>query len=429
MTEPELGMSEKELKRYGVLERLKAGGVNQEGAAKELGLSVRQVRRLLRRLEAEGPAGLRSVRRGRMPNNRISEARRQEVIALIRAHYTDFGPTLAAEMLATQHGVTLSVETIRTLMRHAGLWKARRRTVRFHPPRMRRPRRGELIQIDGSPHDWFEGRAPRCTLLVFVDDATSGIQAARFVAAETTLAYLELVGDYLTRHGIPQAFYSDKHSIFRVNNGEKPSSTQTQFHRAMDELGIECICAHSPQAKGRVERANGILQDRLVKLMRVAGLSSWEEGNAFLPHFLEEYNARFARTPHEPEDAHVPLDSRTHLRSILCLKETRKLSRQLTCQYHQQWLHIFAPKGQERRLVGASVEVCTHLDDSIDVLHQGRPLSYEFLNTRPQPPVVDAKGVQAMSARHRKPAAHHPWRNPALYAASQHASDQNSASP
>jgi len=280
MAQKEIGLSERELERLGVLERLRTGGLSQADAALALGLSTRQVRRLLRRLERTGLEGLRSLRRGRKPNNWIDAARREAAVALLRAHYPDFGPTLACQMLAERHGLVFSVETTRTLMREAGLWRAKRRSVRFHPPRARRPRLGELVQIDGSPHDWFEGRAPRCTLLVFVDDATSRIQAARFVAAETTAAYLELVGEYIGRHGLPQALYSDRHSIFRVNASESAKSSLTQFGRALAELGIEGICANSPQAKGRVERANGVLQDRLVKLMRLAGVASWEAGNA-----------------------------------------------------------------------------------------------------------------------------------------------------
>jgi len=186
MAQREIGLNERELKRHGVLERLRAGAVSQVEAARELGLSARQVRRLQRRLEAVGPAGLRSARRGKKPNNWIDEERREAAAALIRERYGDFGPTLAREMLLERHGLAFSVETTRTLMREAGLWRAKRRSVHFHPPRARRPRLGELVQIDGSPHDWFEGRAPRCTLLVFVDDATSRIQAARFVAAETS---------------------------------------------------------------------------------------------------------------------------------------------------------------------------------------------------------------------------------------------------
>ena len=409
MSQTEIGLSERELRRHAVLERLRAGSMSQAEAAQELGLSVRQVRRLQRQLEEQGASGLRSRRRGKKPNNWIDQSRRDEAAGLIARHYRDFGPTLAAEMLTQRHGLVFSVETVRTLMRQAGLWRAKRRTLRFHPPRPRRPRYGELVQIDGSPHDWFEGRAPRCTLLVFVDDATSRIQAARFVESETTVAYLDLIGRYIDLHGLPQTFYSDRHSIFRVNAADSATASLTQFGRALTELGIEGICANSPQAKGRVERANGVLQDRLVKLMRLQGVDSWEAGNAFLPGFLADYNARFARPPEEPEDAHAPGALPGRLRAILCIKNQRKLSRQLTCQYQQQWLRILAPSGWERRLIGAQVEIRAHLDGAIEVLHLNRPLDYELLEQRPQAPVADAKIVQARKAP-AKPRPDHPWR-------------------
>ena len=250
MERKEIGLSERELVRHAVLERLRVGGLSEGDAARELGLSTRQVRRLLRRLESAGPAGLRSARRGRKPNNWIDAGRREVTVALLGERYRDFGPTLACQMLAERHGQVFSVETTRTLMREAELWRSKHRSVCFHPPWARRPRLGELVQIDGSPHDGFEGRAPRCTLLVFVDDATSRIQAARFVAAETTTAYLDLVGEYIGQHGLPQAFYSDRHSIFRVNAAESAKSLLTRFGRGLAELGIEGICATSPQAKG-----------------------------------------------------------------------------------------------------------------------------------------------------------------------------------
>jgi transposase len=430
MVQKEIGLSEGELVRYRVLERLRAGGLSQGDAARELGLSTRQVRRLLRRLESAGAAGLRSARRGRKPNNWIDAGRREAAEALLRERYRDFGLTLGCQMLAERDGQVFSVETTRTLMREAGLWRAKRRAVRFHPPRARRARLGELVQIDGSPHDWFEGRAPRCTLLVFVDDATSRIQAARFVAAETSVAYLNLVGEYIGRHGLPHAFYSDRHSIFRVNAAESAKSSLTQFGRALAELGIEGICANSPQAKGRVERANGVLQDRLVKLMRLAGIASWEAGNAFLPDFLADYNGRFAQPPGEPEDAHAPNCPPERLYDILCLKETRKLSRQLTCQYHQQWLRILPPKDWERRLIGAAVEIHAHLNGILTICHNGQVLAHELLAARPQAPVVDAKVVQARPAP-AKPSAQHPWRKPfsQTAAAARVMAERNSARP
>jgi transposase len=414
MDAAEIALSRQELSRLSVLERVQAGDLTQAQAAAALGLTTRQVRRLLGRLAAGGPAALRSARRGRKPNNWIVEARRLQVVELIRTLYPDFRPTLATEMLAQRHDLVISVETVRTIMREAGLWKSKRRTVRFHPPRQRRPRLGELIQIDGSPHDWFEGRAPRCTLLVFIDDATSRIQAARFVATETTFAYLELVGDYIRRHGIPQAFYSDRNSIFRASYHDAEQTKLTQFARALSELGIEGICANSPQAKGRVERANGVLQDRLVKMMRLSDIRSWEQGNAFLPAFLADHNRRFAQAPAEPEDAHAPLQEPQCLHAVLCWKETRKLSPQLTCQFRQNWLRITPLPHQERRMIGTRVELREYQDGGLEAWMGATQLEFDRLAVKPQTPIVESKAVR--DHRPRKSTAHippksHPWRS------------------
>ena len=220
-----------------------------------------------------GAAGLISKRRGRPSNNRLPEKTINKARQLLRSRYHDFGPTLAAEKLAIE-GVSLSVETVRQLLIREGLWKAKRvRRAVIHQLRERRARLGELVQIDGSPHDWFEGRAPKCTLLVFVDDATSRLMYLQFVEAETTFNYFAAVRSYLTEFGKPLAFYSDKFGVFRVNIPNALSGTGlTQFGRALKELDIELICAHSPQAKGRVERANQTLQDRLTKELRLRGL-------------------------------------------------------------------------------------------------------------------------------------------------------------
>ncbi len=277
-------MSHKELHRLQII---------QEQAAARIGISIRQVKRLVQRYRNEGPSGLVSHRRGKRPNNSFSTEFRATVISLLKGRYADFGPTFACEKLREIHGLSLSVETLRKWMIEEGLWRERRRKIaRIYQRRMRRPSYGELIQIDGSPHDWFENRGPRCTLIVFIDDATSALMALRFVPAETTRAYMETLRGYLNDHGVPLALYSDRHSIFRVNNPEREGEL-TQFTRAIKTLGIEPIHANSPQAKGRVERANQTLQDRLVKEMRLQNISDIETANAWLPTFIEAYNNRF----------------------------------------------------------------------------------------------------------------------------------------
>ena len=413
-------MSRKEIDRVGLLQQVGARQLTQAEAAKRLGLSVRQVKRLLRRYRERGAAGLVSGHRGRRPNNALAASLRTAVVALLRERYADFGPTLACEKLVEQHGYTVSVETLRQWMIAEGLWRPRqRRQARLQQRRPRRACVGELIQIDGSPHDWFEGRGPRCTLIVFIDDATGRLQALRFVPAETTQAYLETLGGYLREHGRPVAFYSDRHSIFRVNHpaGE---GARTQFSRALETLDIAAIHAHTPQAKGRVERANRTLQDRLVKELRLRGLSDLEAANAFLPRFRADYNRRFAVAPRSPLDAHRPvLHSPEEQARILCLHHHRVLSKHLTFQFQHREYQLHG-QGRGYRLRGATVTVCEALDGSVTLLHQGRALAYRILAEGAPPiPVDDGKSVhqtvdQALDQQARrptyKPPPDHPWR-------------------
>ena len=245
-----------------------------------------------------------SGHQGRRSNNAIAPAVKAAALELIRTRYVDFGPTLAHEKLVELHGFGVSVETVRQWMIEAGLWRVKpRRVVRVHQRRPRRACLGELVQADGSDHAWFEARGPRCTLIVYVDDATSRLLALRFVPSESTQAYMQTLREYLHEHGRPVALYTDKHGIFRVNHAERNGGL-TQFTRALRTLDIEPIHAHSPQAKGRVERANGTLQDRLVKELRLRGIGDIHTANAFLPRFMADYNARFAIEPASALDAH-----------------------------------------------------------------------------------------------------------------------------
>ncbi|MCY4131695.1 MAG: ISNCY family transposase [Nitrospira sp.] len=260
-----LTMSQQELDRLHVIQRTAETRGGQAAAARQLGVSVRQVKRLVRRYRQEGAQGLGSHRRGHPSPRGIAPERRAHILAVVRRYYADFGPTLACEKLQEGHGVVVSRETLRQWLIAAGLWQPkRRRAPRLHPRRPRRPCVGELLQIDGSPHDWFEGRAPACTLLVFIDDATSRLMALRFVPAETTQASMETLQSYLAEYGRPVAIYSDQHSIFRVNHADREGE-RPQFSRALETLDLAPIHAHPPQANGRVERAHQTLQDRLVK--------------------------------------------------------------------------------------------------------------------------------------------------------------------
>ncbi len=300
-----VSMSTQEFTRLQVLLDVQSGRLRVEDATQLIGLGRRQVFRLLKDIRVSGPAGLISKRRGRPSNRRLPPEYRELAMALVRERYADFGPTLAAEKLTELHGFGISRETLQYWMIEDGLWVDRRhRLPSVHQPRNRRECVGELVQIDGSDHAWFEDRRPRSTLIAFVDDATSRLMALRFVGDEITFDYFRITRTYLERWGKPVAFYSDKFSVFRVNKRDaKGGNGMTQFGRALHELNIDIICANSPQAKGRVERAFGTLQDRLVKELRLAGIDTIKAANEWLPIFMKDYNWRFAKPPKSRDKA------------------------------------------------------------------------------------------------------------------------------
>lgn len=401
MAEELVTLSGKELERVGLIRQVLEGSITQQQAAERLGRSVRQVKRLCRRLREEKAGGMASKRRGRPSNNQLDAVVREEALRLVRDRYTNFGPTLAHEKLVEEHHLDLGRETLRQLMIAHGLWKARRlRKANPHPRRERRPRRGELLQIDGSPHLWLEGRAERFSLLIAVDDATGEILSALFVPVESAMGYLQMMNHLVLTHGRPLALYSDRHSIFRhttVAGNTDPSRTITQFGRAMEELDCELICAHSPQAKGRVERAFGVLQDRLVKELRLQEVNTMEEANAFLPTFLTAYNRKFAVEPASPTAAFRPLTSseRDQLPFIMCWREERTLSKTLTLQHDSQQLQIVTNR-PEYALRGKKVEVSRLLDGSLVVRHREQSLYFQVVAlAQRQARVADAKELEA----------------------------------
>ena len=286
-----LDMSSKEMSRLEVMQRLEEKRLRQKEGAEMLGVSVRQVKRLRRAYRHRGAQGLVSKRRGRASPNRLDEKVKRKVLGLLGGKYRGFGPTLACEKLVEVEKISISDESVRQMMMAEGLWKAHKSAkVVVHQMRERRACFGELVQIDGSPHAWFEDRGPSCTLLVLIDDATGKLLGLRFVNQESFHHYACLVRTYFERCGKPVAFYSDKHGIFRVNQASREKGeAETQFGRAMHELDIELLCANSPQAKGRIERANQTLQDRLVKEMRLRHISNPEPGNAYLPEFMDDF--------------------------------------------------------------------------------------------------------------------------------------------
>lgn len=372
-----IAMSERDLQRIEILSKVVAGRMTTVSAAHVLDLSERQVRRLLERIRTGGAASIRHKAIGRPSNNRISDEVRDYAMTLVRERYADFGPTLATEKLAERDGLRVSRETVRGWMSEAGLWLSRKQRRTFHQPRLRREAYGELVQIDGSEHRWFEDRGPPCSLLVFVDDATGRLMQLRFVRSESAFTYFEALALYLQRHGAPIAFYSDKHSVFRVAKKDaRGGQGMTQFGRALCELNIEILCANSSQAKGRVERMNRTLQDRLVKELRLCGIDSMEAGNAFLPNFMEDYNRRFAVTPARSEDLHRPLNlAPDRLTEILCKREQRYVGSQLTFSFERKRI-MLAETEVTRGLVGRYVETYSHADGRLDVRWMGFSLPY-----------------------------------------------------
>lgn len=409
-------MSEKEIKKTEMMNQLAEKQITQRIAAERLGISVRQVKRLWNKYQDQGAEGLINKSRGKPSHNQLDEEIKKKVVELVLERYRDFGPTLATEKLVEIHKIKISDESVRKIMIAEGLWKHRRkRKLRVFQMRERRAFFGELIQIDGSDYAWFEERGPRCTLLVFVDDATGMLVELWFVPHESFFAYCEASRHYFERYGLPGAFYSDKHGIFHLNNPKTTTGDgMTDFGRAMKELGIEIICANTPQAKGRVERANKTLQDRLTKELRLQNISTIEEANLWLPKFMEDYNQRFATTPRSPLDFHVPLSDSNNLDFILCRKETRILSKNLTFQYYKRiyQIHVDRPNYALRN---ATVTVLENANNEIIVLYKNQPINFDvYIQQQKQAEVIPSKSIddalRNVSKSH-KPAPDHPWRS------------------
>ena len=407
-------MSKEELSRLEVMRGLEEKRMRQRSAAEVLGISIRQVKRLLRAYRREGAAGLVSKQRGQPSHHQLGGETVGQALDLLKGSYADFGPTLAHEKLVERHGMGLSLGSVRKIMIEEGLWKAKKsRKASVHPMRERRACFGELVQMDGSDHDWFEGRSERCTLLVMIDDATGQLGALRFVPEETFFGYCALLRQYLEAHGKPAGLYTDKHSIFRVNLPNAGSGDNlTQFGRAMQELGIPILCANSPQAKGRVERANQTLQDRLVREMRLRRINNIQQGNAYLPDFLADFNTRFAVSPRSSLDAHRPLTTHQDLDQILVWQEARSLSKNLTLQF-QNVVYQIQTDRPAYALHKAPVTICQDEHDKVVILYKGKLLDYTLLHQQKrQSEVVTPKQIDFAlrnQSKAHKPAPNHPW--------------------
>ncbi|MFA6316946.1 MAG: ISNCY family transposase [Elusimicrobiota bacterium] len=418
-----INLSMREIDRLRIIRDLLERRILQRQAAEQLRLGIRQVRRLSRRVEAQGARGIRHGLRGKPGNHQLAPGLLERALKLVAAHYRDFGPTFANEKLRERHGLALSTPTLRMGMTAQGLWRPKRHKP-FH--RAWRPRRaclGELTQVDGSDHDWFEGRGPRCTLITFVDDATSRVLLGRFAKAEDTLTLMRLAGEYFRRYGRPQAFYVDKDSIYKVNRQAdldeqlRDEQPMTQFARAMDELGINVICAHSPQAKGRVERGFKTHQHRLVRELRLAGISSMEEGNRFLEQrYLAGHNARFAVAAANMTDAHRKLLPDHRLERILSLRSERTLFNDYTLRYISGFFQVLEHQPVRIR-PGDKVQVEVRLDGSNHLRFKDAYLNFKPIEKRPYQPYLQAQPSRGKQREHPEakgvgstPAKDHPWR-------------------
>ncbi|OXC71749.1 ISNCY family transposase [Caballeronia sordidicola] len=370
-------VSMQELERIKIIAAVAEHRLKVVQAAERLALCERQVSRLVRRYEASGASGLVSGRRGQPSNHELPIDVRVRAMALVRERYADFGPTLACEKLRECHGTTLAKETVRRWMRDAGLWIPRKqRPPKIHQPRNRRACLGELIQIDGSDHRWFEERAPACTLLVFIDDATSRLMILHFTATESTFSYFEATRQYLEAYGKPVALYSDRASVFSCNShSSTPGKGVTQYGRAMFELNIDTWCANSSQAKGRVERANLTLQDRLVKELRLRNIGTREAANAYAPHFIADFNGRFGKVPKSTFNAHRPLREDEDIDLILSSRVPRRVSNSLTVQYDRV-IYILADTAENRSLIHKYLDVFEYPDGRIEIRVNGAALPY-----------------------------------------------------
>lgn len=417
-------MSAKEIDRIAVMEKLVGGEIVAKQASEMLKLSLRQVKRLKGTFKQFGASGLIHKNRGRSGNRQIPKETIAKALEIVCQQYADFGPTFALEKLKENHGVTFGRERLRQAMIEKGIWKPKKkRYVVVHQQRRRREREGELVQADGSPHLWFEDRGPYCTLLVFVDDATGKLKHLMFADAETTNNYFMAIGTYISKFGKPQALYVDKHGVFRVNTRRSATSSVddsnglTQFGRAMRELNITLIFANSPQAKGRVEKINGTLQDRLVKELRLRAISSIAQGNVFLDEFMKAYNSKFAVLPNNKQDAHRPLLPSENLKSILVRKEARVLSKNLEFMYKNRLYQLKIDRAPYS-MRHARVTVCEDNSGNIRVHYKGQRQNFEVGQSLPKLKIADSKElyqeVEKVVRKPWRPAKDHPWRNYSL---------------
>lgn len=405
-------MSGKERRRMGILSRVKVGLMTLKAAAALLRLSYRQAKRVWKRYREQGDAGLVHRSRGRASNRRKDASLHEKALELCQTRYEGFGPTLAAEHLAEDDHVVVDHETLRRWMLKDGLWEPRKSRAKHRAWRERRGKLGELVQMDGSEHAWFEERGAKAVLMVMIDDATNRTYA-RLYPAEDTAAAFDVFGRYARREGLPQALYVDRDSIYRterqarIDEELRDEGALTQFKRAMKQLEVELILANSPQAKGRVERRHGVFQDRLIKEMRLRGIQTIRQGNDYLDDvFLKELNRRFTVPARERQNLHRPIPLGLRLEDVLCWEDERVVQNDWTVRWRNQWFQVQA-RHAGLALAGKRVTVRRLLDDSIQLVWRGQKLRYQVLLNRPIARPVPARIPEARASRAPPPG--HPW--------------------
>lgn len=409
-------MSKKEVDRLDVIKRLIRSEINGPKAAELLRLSTRRIRTLKKRVKEKGASGLIHKSRGKPSNRKLPDTIRSMIVSLLHKKYPDFGPTFAAEKLREDHDLAYDPKTIRSLQIAERLWKPRKGTRKeaHREWRKRKDARGEMLQFDGSYHDWFEGRGEKgeqC-LLAAIDDATGTVIRAAFAEHEGVIPVMRFWKEYALAHGKPRAIYLDKFSTYKVNHkiAQENPDVKTQFQRACNQLGIEPIFAYSPQAKGRVERLFDTLQDRLVKELRLAGISSVTDANRFLEIYVPKLNDRFSVQPASNANLHKPLtaDEKKNVDSILSRHTERTVQNDFTFAFNNRWHQILASQSVAVRKKDR-VTIEEHTDGTIHVRLRGKELGYTVLPDRPKKQVVTPWALAPASTAHT-PAPNHPWR-------------------
>ena len=400
-------MSLEEVKRLKLIQSAIDRQISQKRVSGILSLSERQIRRLVKAVREEGDKGIINRSRGRPSNRRLSAAAKERVIVLYKEKYSDFGPTLAAEKILELDGIRLSDETLRNWLIEAGLWKKRRKRSAYRQWRPRRSCFGEMVQMDGSHHDWLEGRYPKLVLMGYIDDATNTIYA-KFYDYEGTMPAMDSFRSYVKKYGLPMSVYLDRHTTYK--SSKKPTEWDeandvkflSQFERALKELGVEVIHALSPQAKGRVERLFGVLQDRLVKEMRLQGIKTKDEANVFLETYLSRYNKKFRVCPANETDVHIRLARNFNWDKYLCIKDQRTIRNDNTIAYNKKLYQLEENDSKK-------VDIEERIDGSLLIISKGRSLKYKEITERPKHMVSAEKDMRTYN-RPPRPSKDHPWK-------------------